>query len=271
MARAGEIESARRTLPEDNRIARVHLHCEGGAREDKIERARGGVVAREQPRVLGTERGEREQNARYFLLLLLLQLAQIVVRLNDRHRLDEERRARGGHPVDNAAHLALVFELDRDDIAPVARRHDLLLQKFRPLAGEKAREAVLHAIGENPLSPAQFEQSGRRVIGNEVGRGNSGGDLALKGGVRQEQGNVLAKRRGELLHSAKIGEQRGGRAQHPREREQLPGRQRRALAGPIERVGGVLHSSKRRSALLHFERERRRRLRLKPTDGVIIA
>ena len=61
-------------------------------------------------------------------LFLGRELAQLVVGLDGRHRLDKERHARGGDVVHESRHGALVVCLDRDDIAVRAHGNDRLLQ-----------------------------------------------------------------------------------------------------------------------------------------------
>ena len=82
--------------------------------------------------MLADLRGELGQDAALLIPLGQLQLADFVVQLHHRQRLDEERRAGGRLVVDDGLDLALELGAQRDDVAPVALGDDRFLQLGRP-------------------------------------------------------------------------------------------------------------------------------------------
>ena len=90
---------------------------------------RGDLIAGKQRRSRGAAgSGELCDDALGLLLLLAFQQADIVVRVHNRHRLDEIGLTGRGGVVDQAGDFSAVFRLDGNDIASVADRDDRLLQ-----------------------------------------------------------------------------------------------------------------------------------------------
>ena len=124
MARAAEDQS----LALGVGLAAVELVGELGLGKDQIQPDQYLVVGVDVVAVLGAVGGELCEDALDLKLFLGRELAQLVVGLDGRHRLDKERHARGGDVVHESRHGALVVCLDRDDIAVRAHGNDRLLQ-----------------------------------------------------------------------------------------------------------------------------------------------
>ena len=74
--------------------------------------------------------GKLSQDPLDLLFLPDEQLAQGVVGIDRRHRLNEKRAARGGNVVDQAGNFGFVFTLDRHDITVAAQGDDGIAQVF---------------------------------------------------------------------------------------------------------------------------------------------
>ncbi len=74
--------------------------------------------------------GKLIEDALYLLPLLGLQHSYLVIRLDDRHRLDKDRSAAGRGIVDETCYLAPVFVLDGDNVSAVPLCDYILLQEF---------------------------------------------------------------------------------------------------------------------------------------------
>ena len=85
-------------------------------------------------RIAADRIGQLGQNAGDLLLLGQLKLAPLIVQLDNRDRLDIQRRAAGRLIVNQAANIALVRCLHRHDIAAVAHGNDRLLQRIAILS-----------------------------------------------------------------------------------------------------------------------------------------
>ena len=75
--------------------------------------------------------GKGHQNALDLLRLLCTVLQDAGIRLHHSLRLHEHRSARRGYIVDDTAHFAAVFALDRHNISAVAHGNHAFLQVFR--------------------------------------------------------------------------------------------------------------------------------------------
>ena len=62
-------------------------------------------------------------------LLIHLQLAQFIVHIDDRLRLDKKRRPASALVMDDPRNRGFVLLLDRDHIAAIAHGHDRVLQQ----------------------------------------------------------------------------------------------------------------------------------------------
>ena len=76
----------------------------------------------------GTIEGELTSIAGYLFLLFAVKFFQVIVQFYNRHRFDEQGRARGRLIVDQTGYLASVFGFDRDTVAVPAHCDDRILQ-----------------------------------------------------------------------------------------------------------------------------------------------
>lgn len=141
MARLAKVRAA---LAVELRAVCLHHLREARLGEGEVEVAEDAAVLGERPAVLVDLGGQVAQDALDLLLLGERQLLDVVVELDDGHRLDEERRARGRLVVDDAREARAVLLLDGDDVALVAHGDDGVLEEFLVLGiVEDARDALL--------------------------------------------------------------------------------------------------------------------------------
>ena len=158
----------------------VHLVAQLAAGKDEVEVDENVIVPQDR---LGKARrlgGEGEEDALDLLFFLGLQLLELVVRLHDAHRLDKERRARGGNVVDKAGQVAAVVGLDGHDEAPVALRDERLLQCALVAGRGDDLLQDLSALGAcRTLVTADIRQLGAGGVGDLVLGEDGGRDLIL--------------------------------------------------------------------------------------------
>ena len=176
--------------------------------------------------------GQLGQDAAFLVAFGQLQLVPGVVQLHHRQRLHEQRLPGGGLVVDDRADAALEIGAQRDDVAPVALRDDLLLQDgcvfgvvdqaFQPAEQALVRHAHLRTDGR---------QFGRSRIEHLAAVGDGAGDgFDQAGRGRHARGNFRQAR--EMLGLAL---QRAGK---------LARRDQRAL--DVEQVLAGQHARTRR-------------------------
>ena len=141
MARLLEVRAA---LAAQLGAVRRHVLGELCLGKGEVDRAEDAAVLLKDCALLADLRREVAQDALDLLLLGERQLLDVVVELDDGHRLDEERRARGRLVVDDAREARAVLLLDGDDVALVANRDDGVLEELLILGiVEDARDALL--------------------------------------------------------------------------------------------------------------------------------
>ncbi len=82
---------------------------------------------------------ERQQDAMDFLLLLLLERDDVVVDLDGAQRLEEEAGAAARAAVHDSRNGGAMFGANHEHVAPVAVRHDLLLEILRRVLAAEVR------------------------------------------------------------------------------------------------------------------------------------
>ena len=111
--------------------------------------------------------GKLQQNPLDLLLLLFFQHPQAVVRLNNAHGLNEQRRAAGRLPVNQPRDIAAVFLLHRDNIPPISHGDDRILQMRRMLfAADDRIELFAHKCVFVSLPAPNIPQRRRCLIRN---------------------------------------------------------------------------------------------------------
>src|SRR5690606_16302032 len=213
--------------------------------------------------VLANEQAQLAQNALDLRLLRNLKLADAVVDLDRRLRLDEHRRTRSGLVVHDALDAPLCLRSQRDHVAPAALRDDGLLQVGRIAA---ALDDALQATVQPVMLDAQLVPDGRqrRAGGGQhlallADRAVDGGHqrlaLAQRPGDLREQGEAL----GDLLDG---GLQRAARLQRRLDLKEVL-RQQRDLAGrPPDVPAYVPRPADRHLAVLLEQQARLARLLL---------
>ena len=95
--------------------------------ENKIELCQNRKIREDRVGVRHKLAGKSCQNKFNFPFFLDFQLAQFVVQLDDRERLDKYSRTGRGLVVHHAWNLGFIFRLDRQAVAPVAHCDDGVL------------------------------------------------------------------------------------------------------------------------------------------------
>ena len=163
---------------------------------------------------------ERAQDAPRLLALGEDLLAQDVVHLDDRLRLDEHRLPAGRAVVDDAGHGAAAAGLHRDDVAVLAQRDDRLLDRrgVRRLPHQPLQRA--HDVAAGAADPAaQAQQLVARVVADLPLRGQAAADLPLDVGDVGDALGVVRQLRAPLGADAR-------RARCARRRRRTPPRAR---------------------------------------------
>ncbi len=163
MAPVVDLESVSR-VDEARRRALVGVG-ETRAREKAVQLDEGGECRDHRVAVRAQRVGEREKDAIDLGHLLVFQLADPISELHRRRRFDEERSARRGRVVHDAARRHLTAAPHGDHVPPVAHRHRgvghaMMRLEALHLAFENANE---RAVGGAKLAP-QVPQRRRRVV-----------------------------------------------------------------------------------------------------------
>ena len=105
------------------------------------------------------------QDSLDLVALLDLELSPAVVDLDRDHRLDEDGRSARRLVVDDTVELPPRLGLDRDDVAALADRHEVVLQ-YRPVRGRRddvVQPVEQPLVGDPELDPNATEVGRRRV------------------------------------------------------------------------------------------------------------
>ena len=217
--------------------------------EDEVEpdehvEIEGDVLA-----VRGAVGGELHEDALDLGLLLRAQFAQLVVRLDGGHRLDEERGAGAGHVVHEAGDAALVLGLDGNDIALGAHGDNRLLQRLGVARrGDDLLQRVVHPCARGADQAADGGELRRRGVRNLVLAHDGAGDLVLEELVRLQGGEHVINAGALLLFTQTVGAHGAGSREHARNIEQLARVQHAAHVRALQRRAHVLDAGKRGAA-----------------------
>ena len=240
----------------------VHFKGKLAFSEDKSEHGKISVILRKLRAAARDVGGKLKENPFDFIRLQPLQKPQLVVRFDDGERLDENRRAGRGGIVNEALDLVPIFLLDRNDIAAVAHRDDLLLKIFGICA---AGDIFLQRIADFAVLRAHpapdFIELVARGIGYRVLAHKAARDLLLQKFVGGKPLKVFVERRGfrmvgiaVIAHGARGGKRSG-------DGEDFFYREDRALIRAVDGSCDVGDAVKRRHSLDRLHRARGIRLR----------
>ena len=169
---------------------------EPGQRVERLAQRRG---------VGGDERRQLVEDPGDLLVLRDLRFAPGVTQLDRDERLHEQRLAAPRRIVDDALDPAPRLGLDRDHVAPVAKRHDGLLERRAELRAdqrvEPSPEPVVRHAHRRP-EPAQprrrgVEQLADRIEAAGQRRADRGQRMQLAAEVAEQRPPLVGKRRGE--------------------------------------------------------------------------
>ena len=142
--RMARLTQLRASLAVELRTAGVHVLGKLRLGKREVDIRENLAVVLQDAAVLIDFGREMAQDALDFLLLGEGQLLDVVVELDDGHRLDEECRARGRLVVHDAGEARAVFLLYRNDVAFIAHRDDGILKILLVFAVmQDARDAFL--------------------------------------------------------------------------------------------------------------------------------
>ena len=233
------------------RRAGVELEAELRAREYDIEpheRRKIGVDVLAVRGALGAELRENALDLRFFLRF---QLADLVIRLDRRHRLDKERCTGGRYIVHEARNAALALGLDRNNVAVRARCDDRVLQILcHGRRGDDLLKAVPDTGGRRAHFAADVRKLTARAVGDLILAGDGVYDLVLQKPVRLEHFEKMVDAR--LLLGAHAVGAHGARAlQNAGDFQQLARVEHAAHIGAGERTAHIAQARERRAALVH--------------------
>ncbi len=153
----------------ERRHAGAQIPGQHGPRAEQIEFGRQRVALLDHGRDLAHPPAEFAQDLDPLLALCRLHIGDGVVTLDRLHRLEEDRLARAGVPMDDALDVRTVAAVDRQHIAPFTERDEGLLG-FRAHTARQAGERLAGfdpRVAQVPADPLQSRA--RRV--EELARG----------------------------------------------------------------------------------------------------
>ena len=165
VARGLEIHA---TVTIDGRPRGLHALGQMRTREDPVERTQRLDERRQRLALSAHGVGQLGEDAGRFLLLVALEGDEVVVRLDHRFRLDEQRLAALRAVVHDAAQSAAGFRAQREHVAPVAHRHEAIGEHAVALRLQQS----LEICDETPASltelPTQLAEPRAGAIGQRA-------------------------------------------------------------------------------------------------------
>ena len=123
-------DELRPSLAIDRGARRLHIGCKLRSCEDEVQRGEYGTVPFENTAVLANFLREKAQEALHLGLLRERKLLEVVVEVDESHRLDEERRAARRLVVDDARKALTILLLDWYDVSLRTLCDDSFLKEF---------------------------------------------------------------------------------------------------------------------------------------------
>ena len=246
--------SERHALLHERRRGGVHLVGELGLGKNDVEAHEHVEVQRNILAVGSTVCAELGEDALDLGLFLRAELAQLVVRLHGRHRLDEERRAGTGNIVDEPRYRALVLGLDGHDIALGARGDDGFLQRLGiARRGDDLLQRVMDSRAGRADQSADGGQLRRSRVRDLVLPDDGARDLFLQEFVRLQgvekiidAGLFLALEGAVAAHASRGGKDAG-------DVDELARIQHAAHVRALQARAHILHARERGTALDYHE------------------
>ena len=135
--------------------------------------------------------GQGIQDLLDLLLFVGLELTDVIIQLDDAHRLDEERRSRRTLVVDHAREARLILRLHRETVATIAHGDDRVLQQGTAAVQNPVQRRV-DALLQRMLFFTYAEETGTRIVGDLILREDAADDLLID---RRERFDVTEVRR----------------------------------------------------------------------------
>ena len=182
----------------------------GGPSPPRSRTGRARRASRAAPAALAPTRADSSSRIRSISSCLGdLRLAPGVAELDGDERLDEQRLAAAGRVVDDALDPAPRLGLDRDDVAPVAKRDDRLLEGRCRAPRRRARRAAPEPVVGDPDRRPEPAEPRRRGVEQLADRVEAARERRAQRGQRVELAAELAEQRPPLV---------GERRREPRRR-----------------------------------------------------
>ncbi|MNC16268.1 hypothetical protein D3C75_641170 [compost metagenome] len=177
-----------------HRQSGFHFTGSGGLGKNKVQLCQQLQIA---VQLIGKIRHQSRQHTEHLLHLcffLQLQLPQAVIHLHHGFRLDKQGRSRSGLVMDQAAEMAAVFLLHRNDITVIADGHQGILQHF---GDGRGAHHLLQLLPDFALSRTQLgshlPQLGAGLIQHMGIVVNAASDLVLQRFIVLEQFRQLCQ------------------------------------------------------------------------------
>ena len=177
------------------------------------------------------------------MLFLCLELADLVVCVNNCKRLDEESRTGCGCIVNKTLDIILALRLYGNYKAPVTDGDDVLLQALRVCARGVFRKNIAHLCGGLTDLAADIVKLGRGFVSHRFLAYDSGSDLVLELFVGDKTFKDLVKHGLETAVCAAVIEKHAACAEDVGHVKQLALCQHRALFGTLAMGSYILDSA----------------------------
>ena len=161
-----------------HRTGGPHGGCQLRLREDEVEVREDLDVPTDLVRVGHQGAGQGVQNLLDLLLFVGLELTDVIIQLDDAHRLDEERRARRTLVVDHARKARLILGLHRETVATIAHGDDRVLQQGTA-AVQDTVQCRVDALLQGMLFLTDAEKTGTCVVGDLILREDAADDFLI--------------------------------------------------------------------------------------------
>ena len=227
----------------------AHLPRQRALSKDKVQFRQNPLIFKQRTRLTGYGVGKLRQYLFDFGLFFPHQAAQIVVDLDNRHRLDKERRAAGGLVVHNARHLRTIFRAHRQHIAPLPHGDERVLQILGHRFGMQiAVQSIADALVGGANFAAHRSQRGAGTVRNFIFRKDRAENFVFQIAHREQRARQIRNVRRFALLFLFVDEHppHGARGLHQAcALQKLLGRQNTAHAGAPNRGADVVKGRNR--------------------------
>ena len=224
--------------------ASVHIKRELSPGKYKIQIGENAVIGADLIDIRGglfTETGEDDLN---LLLFFRIKLLQLIVQLDNGHRLDKESGTGGGLIVDQTAYLSAVFCFDRDTVTVAAHGDDRILQTGAQRSVYQTVQRRMDLVIESVDAPADSLQRTAGIVADLLLADDAALDFICKERQRLQLFKIAVKTIGQILLCivASVCFHTGRLTEQPADAQQFPGAECASDLQPLHRFfhrGGV--------------------------------